>query len=154
ALHDLEPVRELEILDALVSLRATLADQDCEVQVRRYDPPELSAVLIDDRDGEHARAAHAEAASSDDVWGEILTGLTEPARPRRLILNDSSATVRALLASGDDAVRDAATRSLYVTTVLASGLTLQASEVTLMNDSLSLLMERALGGDTTTKDDA
>ncbi|RXW31397.1 HSP90 family protein [Propioniciclava flava] len=153
-LDELEPVRELEILDAVVALRATLADQDCDILVRRYDPPELSAVLIDDRDGEHARAAHAEAATSDDVWGEILTGLTEPARPRRLILNDASATVRALLATRDGDVRDAATRSLYVTTVLASGLPLQTAEVTLMNESLSLLMERALGGDSTsTKDD-
>ena len=41
-----------------------------------------------------------------------------------------------------------------MTTVLASGLPLQTAEVTLMNESLSLLMERALGGDSTsTKDD-
>lgn len=152
-LDEVEPLRELEIVDALIALRATLADQDCDVLVRHYEPAQLSAVLIDDRDGEHARAAQAEAADSDDVWGQVLAELSEPARPRRLILNDASPTVRALLSTSDAEVRDAATRSLYVTAVLASGLPLRAAEAALMNDSLSLLVERALGEDTTaTKD--
>lgn len=152
ALDEVEPMRELEIVDAVVALRHTLLEQDCDVLVRRFDPAELSAILIDDRDGEHTRQARAVAEESDDVWGQVLAELTEPARPRRLVLNDASPTVRALLATTDATVRDAATRSLYVTAVLASGLPLRAAEATLMNDSLSLLVERALGDASPSKD--
>ena len=83
-------------------------------------------------------------AETDDLWGEILAGLSGPARPRRLVLNDANGTVRDLLASPDAEVRAAGARSLYVTAVLASGKALQPVEAALMNDSLSLLLARAL----------
>ena len=98
-LTPVEPLRELEITDALTSLGSVLADQDCDVELRRFAPDSLPAMLLHDRDGDHARSAARTAAESDDVWGGILAGLTEPARARRLVLNDDNPTVRALLAS-------------------------------------------------------
>ncbi|CPU66803.1 Uncharacterised protein [Mycobacteroides abscessus] len=52
-------------------------------------------------------------------------------------------------------MRAAGARSLYVTAVLASGKALQPVEATLMNDSLSLLLARALaaGQDPATEPD-
>ena len=144
-LTPVEPLRELEITDALTSLGSVLADQDCDVELRRFAPDSLPAMLLHDRDGDHARSAARTAAESDDVWGGILAGLTEPARARRLVLNDHNPTVRALLASPDHAVRGAGARSLYVTALLASGRPLQAPEAAVMNDALSLLLARALG---------
>ncbi|WP_171467782.1 HSP90 family protein [Cellulosimicrobium sp. 72-3] len=153
-LTEVEPLRELEVADALASLDAALAEQDCDVVLRRYEPDALPAMLLHDREGDHAREA-ARVAETDDLWGEILAGLSAPARPRRLVLNDANATVRDLLASPDAQVRAAGARSLYVTAVLASGKALQPVEATLMNDSLSLLLARALaaGQDPATEPD-
>lgn len=142
-LAEVEPLRELEVAEALASVDAALADQDCDVVLRRYEPEALPAMLLHDRDGDHAREA-ARVAETDDLWGEILAGLSGPARPRRLVLNDANDTVRDLLASPDAEVRAAGARSLYVTAVLASGKALQPVEAALMNDSLSLLLARAL----------
>ncbi|MFF2267667.1 HSP90 family protein [Cellulosimicrobium cellulans] len=142
-LAEVEPLRELEVAEALASVDAALADQDCDVVLRRYEPDALPAMLLHDRDGDHAREA-ARVAETDDLWGEILAGLSGPARPRRLVLNDANDTVRDLLASPDAEVRAAGARSLYVTAVLASGKALQPVEAALMNDSLSLLLARAL----------
>ncbi|QJW37052.1 HSP90 family protein [Cellulosimicrobium protaetiae] len=142
-LAEVEPLRELEVADALASVDAALADQDCDVVLRRYEPDALPAMLLHDRDGDHAREA-ARVAGTDDLWGEILAGISGPARPRRLVLNDANDTVRDLLASPDAEVRAAGARSLYVTAVLASGKALQPVEAALMNDSLSLLLARAL----------
>ena len=153
-LTEVEPLRELEVADALASLDDALAEQDCDVVLRRYEPDALPAMLLHDREGDHAREA-ARVAETEDLWGEILAGLSAPARPRRLVLNDANTTVRDLLASPDAQVRAAGARSLYVTAVLASGKALQPAEATLMNDSLSLLLARALaaGQDAATEPD-
>ncbi len=139
-----EPMRELEITDAVTALNETLEPQDCDVAVRRFEPDGLAAIILHDRDGDHARAAQATAAAVDDLWGEVLAGLTGPPRPRQLVLNDANETVRALLAATDPPVRDAGVRSLYVTALLASGHQLHAPEAALMNSSLATLLERAL----------
>lgn len=146
-LAQVEPLRELEVADALASLGTALADQDCDVSLRRFAPEALPAMLLHDREGDHARAAARTAAEADDLWGGVLAGLTGPARARQLVLNDDNGTVRALLSSPDDAVRGAGVRSLYVTALLASGRTLQAPEAAVMNDALTLLLGRALDPD-------
>ncbi|MFD6175738.1 MULTISPECIES: HSP90 family protein [unclassified Isoptericola] len=141
------PVRELEVTDALSALRDDLADQDCDVELRVFEPAEVPALLLSDRDGEHTRQAREAATPVDgttDVWGAVLAGLTGPARARRLVLNDANPTVRALLAAGDAPVRAAGARSLYVTALLASGRPLAGPEAGLLDDALRTLLERAL----------
>ncbi|MGF0116429.1 HSP90 family protein [Promicromonospora sp. Marseille-Q5078] len=162
-LAEVEPLRELEVTDALAALRDDLGDQDCDVELRVFEPVEVPAMLLTDRDGEHARQAREAAAPVDgptDVWGAVLAGLTGPARARRLVLNDANPTVRALLAAGDAPVRAAGARSLYVTALLASGRPLAGAEAGLLDDALRTLLERALptpphdGARTETEDDA
>ncbi|MEL7976184.1 HSP90 family protein [Isoptericola sp. F-RaC21] len=146
-LAEVEPLRELEVTDALAALRDDLADQDCDVQLRVFEPSEVPAMLLTDRDGEHSRQAREAAepvGDATDVWGAVLAGLTGPARARRLVLNDANPTVRALLAAGDAPVRAAGTRSLYVTALLASGRPLAGAEAGLLDDALRTLLERAL----------
>ncbi len=79
-LTEVEPLRELEVADALASLDDALAEQDCDVVLRRYEPDALPAMLLHDREGDHAREA-ARVAETEDLWGEILAGLSAPARP-------------------------------------------------------------------------
>lgn len=153
-LGEVEPLRELEVTGALAALGDDLADQDCDVQLRVFSPSEVPAMLLTDRDGEHARQAREAAApvgDATDVWGAVLAGLAGPARARRLVLNDANPTVRALLAAGDAAVRAAGARSLYVTALLASGRPLAGAEARLLDHALRTLLERALPDARTTE---
>lgn len=149
ALLEVDPLRELEVADAVRAVDDALAPQDCEVIVRAFEPSVLPAMLLHDRDGDHQREAQAAADAADDVWGQVLAGLAGPARSRQLVLNDTNETVRSLLATTDPHVLEAGAQSLYVTALLLSGRPLRASEATLMNGSLAVLLDRALRPGTT-----
>ncbi|MFE4465979.1 HSP90 family protein, partial [Oerskovia sp. NPDC056781] len=149
ALLEVDPLRELEVADAVQAVDDALAPQDCEAVVRAFEPAALPAMLLHDRDGDHQREARATADAADDVWGQVLAELSGPARSRRLVLNDTNETVRSLLSTTDPQVLEAGAQSLYVTALLLSGRPLRASEATLMNGSLGVLLDRALRPGTT-----
>lgn len=149
ALLEVDPLRELEVADAVQAVDDALAPQDCEAVLRAFEPAALPAMLLHDRDGDHQREARATADAADDVWGQVLAELSGPARSRRLVLNDTNETVRSLLATTDPQVLEAGAQSLYVTALLLSGRPLRASEATLMNGSLGVLLDRALRPGTT-----
>ena len=149
ALLEVDPLRELEVADAVRAVDGALAPQDCEAIVRAFEPSALPAMLLHDRDGDHQREAQVTAEAADDVWGQVLAGLAGPARSRQLVLNDTNETVRSLLATTDPQVLEAGAQSLYVTALLLSGRPLRASEATLMNGSLGVLLDRALRPGTT-----
>ncbi len=156
--HELEevaPVRELEVADALRDAATALHEAGCDVVLRRFEPVTLPAVLLRDAEGDHAREAQRTAESADDVWGGIVAGLTAPAPPRRLVLNDANPTVRALLAGAAGPVRDAGTHALYVTSLLSSGRPLHDAEARLLDGALTTLLDSALhrAPDQTTQDD-
>ena len=149
-LEEVEPLRELEVTEALAGATAALASADCEVVLRRFEPTALPALLLRDAEGDHARAAAATVAAADDLWGGIVAGLTAPAKPRRLVLNDDNTSVRALLAGAPGPVRDAGVHALYVTSLLASGRPLHDGESRLLDGALRTLLDSALTAPTTT----
>src|SRR5690606_41542580 len=95
-LAEVEPLRAHEVADALAALAAALDEQGCDVVLRRFEPDALPAMLLHDRDGDHAREA-ARAAETDDLWGEILAGISGPACPRRPALHDPNDPARGRL---------------------------------------------------------
>ncbi|UJP40102.1 HSP90 family protein [Cellulomonas palmilytica] len=146
-LAPVEPHRELEVLDQVQAAAAVVRPLDCALVVRRFEPAEVPAVLLQDRDGEHQQDARRTVAAADDLWGGVLAGFVtgddEPAR--RLVVNDANPTVRRLLAADPaDPVLAAGVRSLYVTAVLLAGEPLRAREAELMNDAMSVLLEAGL----------
>ena len=146
-LTPIEPHRELEVLDQLRAAQAVVQPLDCGLLVRRFEPAEVPAVLLHDRDREHAADVLRTAAERQDLWGGVLagfaTGEQEPAR--RLVVNDENPTVRRLLAADPaDPVLAAGVRSLYVTAVLLAGEPLRQREAELMNDAMSVLLEAGL----------
>ncbi|MBD3778082.1 MAG: ATP-binding protein [Micrococcales bacterium] len=140
------PERELETLDAVRAAGAVLRPQDCDVLLRTFEPADLPAVLLHDRDGDHQRDLHAAMAEADDVWSDVLAGFAEPAPARRLVLNDASPVVRDLLAAPPGEVAAAGVRSLYVSALLLAGEPLRARESELMTGSLAVLLRAGLGG--------
>ena len=142
-----EPHRELEVLDQVQAAAAVVRPLDCALVLRSFEPAEVPAVLLQDRDGEHQQDVRRTVAAQDDLWGGVLAGFVsgedEPAR--RLVVNDANPTVRRLLAADPaDPVLAAGVRSMYVTAVLLAGEPLRAREAELMNDAMSVLLEAGL----------
>jgi len=141
------PERELATLDAVRAGGDVLRPLDTELVLRTFEPAELPAVLLHDRDGDHQRDLRAAMAEADDVWSDVLAGFAEPAPARRLVLNDASPLVRDLLAAPPGEVFAAGLRSLYVSALLLSGEPLRARESELMTGSMSVLLRAGLRAD-------
>lgn len=140
------PERELAALDAVRAGGDVLRPLDTELVLRTFEPAELPAVLLHDRDGDHQRDLQAAMAEADDVWSDVLAGFAEPAAARRLVLNDASPLVRELLDAPPGEVFAAGLRSLYVSALLLSGEPLRARESELMTGSMSVLLRAGLRG--------
>ncbi|MET0435012.1 MAG: HSP90 family protein [Cellulomonas sp.] len=140
------PERELATLDAVRAGGEVLRPLDTELVLRTFEPAELPAVLLHDRDGDHQRDLQAAMAEADDVWSDVLAGFAAPAAARRLVLNDASPLVRDLLDAPPGEVVAAGLRSLYVSALLLSGEPLRARDSELMTGSMSVLLRAGLAG--------
>jgi molecular chaperone HtpG len=149
-LSPLTPERELATLDAVRAGGDVLRPLDTDVVVRTFEPAELPAVLLHDRDGEHQRDLRTAMADADDVWSDVLAGFAEPAAARQLVLNDASPLVRELLAAPPGEVFAAGLRSLYVSALLLAGEPLRARESELMTTSMAVLLRAGLQAGPTT----
>jgi len=139
----LTPEEEFTCLDYLLATSNSLSEQDCELQLRRFEPEALPALFITDPDIEHQRTLRRTRDEVGGLWGNLLDDLAQPASMRRLVLNFSNAAVQALVTSGDAEVQDAGTKSLYITAQLLAGEPLHSNDARLMNQSLSTLLRRA-----------
>lgn len=140
------PERELATLDAVRAGGEVLRPLDTDLVLRTFEPAELPAVLLHDRDGDHQRDLQAALAEADDVWGDVLAGFAEPAAARQLVLNDANPLVRELLAAPPGAVSSAGLRSLYVSALLLSGEPLRSRDAELMTGSMAVLLRAGLRG--------
>jgi len=142
------PERELATLDAVRAAGEVLRPLDCEPLLRTFEPADLPALLLHDRDGEHQRDLRAAMAAADDVWSDVLSGFAAPAAARQLVLNDASPLVRDLLAAPPGDVTAAGLRSLYVSALLLAGEPLRSRDSELMSGSLAVLLRAGLAGGT------
>lgn len=139
-----EPVRELELLDALARAREVLAEEDCDVEVRSYQPAATPAVLLRDAEGERQRRLATEQQLAESAWSEVLATFSRPATSRRLILNDASPLASRLLGVGSGEVFAAGIRALYLSAVLMAGDGLRGSEVASLNETIGVLLDAGL----------
>ncbi len=138
------PERELATLDAVRAGGDVLRPLDADLVLRTFEPADLPAVLLHDRDGDHQRELRAAAAAADDVWGDVLAGFAAPVAARQLVLNDASPLVRELLAAPPGEVFAAGLRSLYVSARLLAGEPLRARESALMTGAMAVLLRAGL----------
>ncbi len=120
-----------------------LAEQDCDVLLRTFEPDILPAILLTDREAAHQRSARQTQAEADDVWSQALGDLTDsPVGPsRRLVLNCANDAVESLLAAPPGPRREAGLHALYVSAVLLSGEPVRAAESTLLSTALARLLD-------------
>jgi molecular chaperone HtpG len=145
-LATLPPVRELELMPLVRAADAVLAPHDCELALRTFEPTDLPAMLLHDREGDHQRDLSRTVSAAQDLWGEVLAGFAAPAPSRQLVLNCANPLVEDLLAAPAGAVRDAGLESLYVSALLLAGEPLRARDVATMNASLTVLLRAGLRG--------
>lgn len=145
-LSPLAPERELALLDAIRAGDEVLRPLDCELVVRHFEPAELPAVLLHDRDGDHQRELARTVAEADDLWSDVLAGFATPVASRQLVLNDASPLVGQLLAAPPGEVFEAGLRSLYVSAVLLAGEPLRSRDAELMTGSMEVLLRAGLRG--------
>lgn len=145
-LAQLTPERELATLDAVRAGDEVLRPLDCELVLRVFEPGELPAVLLHDRDGDHQRELQRTMAEADDLWSDVLAGFAAPVAARRLVLNDASPLVRDLLVAPPGEVFAAGLRSLYVSALLLAGEPLRGRDAELMTGSLAVLLRSGLRG--------
>lgn len=128
------------------SARATLAPLDVAVELREFDPITLPALVLDDREARHRRAARAEAAAAvDDVWAALIKAVDDGGDDRRrLLLNHANALVRKVTAIADDQLRALAVESLYCQALLAGRHPMRPAESAALTRSFAGLLDKAM----------
>lgn len=145
-LTPVDMTREFEVLAGLDRARAVLAEHDCGVLLRTFEPAEVPAVLLRDAEAERARDVASEAQAADDVFGSLLGAFTEEAAEptRTLVLNDTNDNVRRLLAQPHNPAFESGLNTLYLSALMLAGEGLHGAETRLLSDSLATLLESAL----------
>ncbi|MCE1174547.1 MAG: HSP90 family protein [Propionibacteriales bacterium] len=151
-LHLLSAEREQAVSPAVVRARGLLAEEDCDVIARSFEPSAVPAMVLRDSEGEHRRRLSREREAAPDLWGGLLESLstTGAGRSRTLVLNDSAAMVNQLLSAGagfDDDLFAASVSSLYLSAVMMAGDGLTSTEAARLNDALHTLLTRAVHTD-------
>ena len=144
-LTEIEPVRELEILQQVAAASEILEPLDIQPVVRCFEPEGLPAMILDDP---NAGLGHdeEELIDEDDVWNDVLEEFGNPdERSRQIIFNDTNPTVRRWLALDPrTAFFKAGLQSMYVSAMLLSGEPLRSREAEMMNDSLETFLKWGL----------
>ena len=144
-LEPLPDVEQIVLAPAVAAANAALQDLEVEVALRRYEPVELPAMLLDDREGQHQRALAETREAADDVWGGVLGQFQREVPARQLVLNVANPLVARLLAAPAGQVREAATRAVYVQALLLAGEPLRGRDAEAMGGSLMALLDAGLG---------
>jgi molecular chaperone HtpG len=150
-LDHVDAAREAATAAGLQRAEAALESVDVAVQLRRFAPATLPALLLDDRGAWRARDSRATAATADDTFAALLASVDDVADPRpRLILNDAHPTVHRVFALSDPGAADLAVQSLYARALLAGRHPVRPVDNALVERSFSglldALVEQGQGG--------
>ncbi|MGC4155062.1 MAG: HSP90 family protein [Propionicimonas sp.] len=138
--------REAVTATAVMAARELLAEDDCDVLLRVFEPDLVPAILLRDSEGEHRRELDREREAAPDRWSGLLDALAgQPVRrSRTLVLNDAAGVVGKLVEASGTPVFDAGLRSLYLSAVMLAGEGLRSGEVAALNSALSVLLDASL----------
>lgn len=116
----------------------------CRISVRPFQPEELHAVLLTDRESarELDRAAVAENAAGP--WALALDTLAAPDLRPVFVLNAANPAVRQVAAAGDRQFQATAVRAMYAQVLISGRHPLRPFETNLVNTALLDLIQRAL----------
>lgn len=142
---DLDDRRRVAELLAVADL--VLQPHRCQAQVKRFEPAALPAVYAAGESAAFVRQAERSKEVSGGLWSNVLGELTREQAPlakAQLTLNFASPLVQRLSRVDDPEVLRPLVEVLYVQTLLLGHHPLSASEMSLVGESLSALMELSL----------
>ncbi|GII55294.1 molecular chaperone HtpG [Planotetraspora thailandica] len=140
ALDPVDSAGELAMAPFLAAARSVLDPLGCDVILRAFSPPSVSALHLDSREARQERTRAETQAEADDLWAEIL-GALKSAEPRaQLVLNHRSPVVRRLAAIRDHALLVAAIEGLYGQALLMTHRPLRPVDTSLINRAFDELL--------------
>ncbi|MDX6742944.1 HSP90 family protein [Actinocorallia sp. A-T 12471] len=140
ALDPVDPGQELALAPFLAVARAALDPLECDVVVRAFAPPSVSALHLDSREARRERARADVEADADDLWAEILGALKSTAPRTTLVLNHRSPAVRRVAGITEPGLRTAAVEALYGQALLMAGRPLRPADTALVNRAFDALL--------------
>lgn len=134
--------RERAASEALMRARGILANHDCDVLLRTFDPDDVPAVLLHDPEAERRRDLDRERAATPDLWAGLLDSFASaaPTASRTLVLNDANEMVALLLSAPRATGFEPGCVALYLSAVMASGEPLRRSESSVLSLALGELL--------------
>lgn len=149
-----DPDRQAQALSALREAEALLARETGEavrVELRRFEPSDLPAIVLIDRDAQRVRALSQQADTAGGLWGGLLGSLAqetqEPDEPLvRLVLNDASVTVHQLIRARGTQVFAPALLSVHLAALMLSGQQVGGLAARRLGGHLAELIGAALSG--------
>lgn len=135
-------------LRPLVAAATAILDElEVQVRLRSFEPANLPALVLDDRNARHQRERRAVmAAEADSVWSQLLASFDDPGGGRRvLLLNHRSDTVRRIAEIDDPELLRLTVESLYCQALLAGQHPLEPADSAALHRSFRGLIDRATG---------
>jgi molecular chaperone HtpG len=141
-----DPGIELALRGFLTIAQKAVEELGCQVVLRAYDPPTLSAMYLIDRDIAFAEELRATREKADDIWGGVLDALAATVTDDRpqLVLNHRNPLVRRMTTVTDPHLVTLAVQALYGQALLLGHHPLRPADSALLNSSFLGLLERAV----------
>jgi molecular chaperone HtpG len=144
-LDAVDPLRDAVAQRFLEVAERALAESDCDVDLRAFDPEVLPALLLFDEEAQQRRRQRRTADEVDELWSSLLADLDDGRGDRPLLVfNDRHALVRRLVEAAGAPATTAAVRALYVQALLLSHQPLRGTDVASLNAALLELVDQAI----------
>ncbi|GAB3148390.1 HSP90 family protein [Micromonospora sonneratiae] len=144
----LDPAVDLALRPFVKTAQRTLDRLGCEVVVRAYDPPSLSALYLVSRSAAFHDQLQSTRDQADEVWAGVLDALANSGPPERpqLVLNHRNPLVRRITTLGDPELVGLAVEALYGQALLLGYHPIRPADAALLNSSFLGLLGRAVPG--------
>lgn len=142
----LDPVRRTEVAELEATAQRVLDEAGVRVEIRRFAPETIPALLLDSSLDRHRRLSR-ETEATGDLWAGLLQAVDDRADARpRLIVNDANAMVRRLVGVDDPRVLRPAVQAIYARALLQGQHPVSAGDARMIEHAFGGLLELALTG--------
>lgn len=148
SLTDLEDDERDAAHDFLVTAEAVLRPQRCAIELRKFQPKELTAIFNSSSEGRLLRSIEQSQQVADSLWSGVLDTFAKNqlklTAAGQLCFNFENRLIRRLIDAGDTPASRRAIQVLYVQAILHSHHPLSQQEWKILNEGLLALVEESL----------
>lgn len=141
-----DPGVELSLRNFIDTAQRAVQAQGCHVVLRAFDPANLPAMYLIDRDIAFADELRATRDTADEIWAGVLDALAATVTDDRpqLVLNYRNPLVRRMTTVTDPELTALAVQALYGQALMLGHHPLRPADSALLNSSFLGLLERAV----------